>query len=127
MILVIEDDRDIRESLLQLFEIEGYASEGVSHGEDAMRLLAQEGRPHPDLIILDLMMPVMNGYEFRTLQLKNSELSKIPTIIISAGTDLEQQAGELKAQAYIRKPTNIEELMEIVGRFVKKPLLKKTL
>src|ERR1043165_9216822 len=79
-ILIIDDDFGIRESLAELLAAEGYLAAAPATGRDALAKLDEDG-PWPCLIVLDLMMPVMNGESFRELQLRIPELAHIPTIV----------------------------------------------
>ena len=81
-ILVIEDDTDIREALVFLLESEGYEVAAAENGKAALDLLSQ-GR-NPELILVDLFMPVMDGLTFRKKQLGRPEIAKIPVILMSA-------------------------------------------
>jgi CheY-like chemotaxis protein len=112
IILVVEDDADLRDSLCMLLEVEGYQAVGVAHGQAALQYL----RSHtlPCLILLDLMMPVMSGGEFRTHQLADSHLARVPTIIVSAMDVAYQREQALDAAAYLTKPVNAKRLSEAV-------------
>ncbi|HXU70556.1 MAG TPA: response regulator [Polyangia bacterium] len=111
-ILVIEDDEGVRESLVAILRDEGYAAETAANGAAALRRLAQ--RPLPTLILLDLMMPKMDGVDFRSHQLADPELRKIPVVIISARPDVARQAAELHVDDFLRKPMSFEELLHVV-------------
>ncbi|HWE26899.1 MAG TPA: response regulator [Polyangia bacterium] len=111
-ILIIEDDDGVRESLADILREEGYLVEVANGGEAALRRLTE--RPTPTLILLDLMMPQMDGVDFRRRQLADAELSKIPVVIISARPDVADQAQRLHADAFLRKPMSFEELLHVV-------------
>lgn len=83
IILIVEDDRDIRDVLAEILAEEGYQVLAAEDGAEGLRRLA-EG-PTPDLILLDLMMPRMDGYQFREEQRKNPEWSPIPLVLLTAG------------------------------------------
>jgi CheY-like chemotaxis protein len=73
----------------------------------------------PKLILLDLMMPVMDGYEFRAEQTRNPRISRIPVLLMSAGIDMQAKADELGAKGYLKKPfADIETILAAVARFV---------
>ena len=93
-ILIVEDDVDLREAL------------------DRLR-----GGHRPCVILLDLTMPVMNGWQFRAEQRQDPELSRIPVIVLSAGHDLPSQMPVLGLRDYIRKPIRLESLLDSVARF----------
>jgi CheY-like chemotaxis protein len=111
-VLIIEDDDGVAESLAAILREEGYVVESATNGAEALRRLEQ--RPLPTLILLDLMMPVVDGIDFRRRQLADPELSKIPIIIISARPDVAEQAQTLHADAFLQKPMSFEELLHVV-------------
>lgn len=116
-VLVIEDDEMIRESLMELLEDHGYQTDGAGHGREALdKLLAPTTAP-PCLIVLDLMMPIMDGREFRRQQLADPALSQIPVVIMSAYRDFEQLADELAPVGMFRKPLKVQELLDVVDKF----------
>jgi CheY-like chemotaxis protein len=113
-LLVVEDDRDIRESLQDLLEVEGYAVFTAENGKDALDRL--HGMDAPDLILLDLMMPVMSGDEFLRQLRKDDSLRSIPVLVVSAWTDEANKVLDL-AQGYVTKPIAVPELLSEIGRF----------
>jgi CheY-like chemotaxis protein len=114
-VLIVEDNPDLREGLGDLLEAEGYAVAGAANGQEALARLQSE--PPPCLILLDLMMPVMNGWEFRAAQRRDPALAEIPVVLISALEGLERLAGNLAAAGYLRKPLDLGTLLEIVARY----------
>ena len=113
-ILVVDDDRDIRDSLVELLTEQGFPAIGAGNGVEALEILRTSRSP-PSLILLDLMMPVMDGREFRERQLENPAWTAIPVIVISAYNDVEQQARAL-ALDHLRKPLAMRPLMDAVRR-----------
>ena len=113
-ILVVEDDRDIRESLQDLLEVEGYAVTTAENGRDALEVL--HGMEAPSVILLDLMMPVMSGDEFLQELRKDDALASIPVLIVSAWTDEANKVLDL-AQGHLTKPIAVPELLSELGRF----------
>lgn len=113
VVLVVDDDQDIRESLCDLLEEEGHRAIGVSNGEEALKTLRSGHRPC--IILLDIMMPVMDGRTFRAEQLEDPGLSAIPVAVITAGG--KDAANGLGAQAVLLKPLRIEDVLEVVVRF----------
>jgi CheY-like chemotaxis protein len=110
-VLVVDDDQDIRESLMDFLQDHGYTPVGAEHGRDALEKLgAAEQRPC--LIILDLMMPVMDGRSFRAAQLRDPELSQIPVVVISAQGGSPTQ--ELQVQDHLPKPLNLSALLAVL-------------
>jgi CheY-like chemotaxis protein len=114
-VLVVEDDPDLLEAVSGALEMEGYGVDRARHGLDALGQLRAGKRPC--VILLDLMMPIMNGWQFRHEQRQDSELSKIPVVVISAVTDSAQHAAWLEADDYIQKPVSLATLLETVQRF----------
>ncbi len=108
-VMIVDDDPDIREALAQLLEIEGHDVSTAGDGRCALELL--RGRP-PDVVVLDLMMPVMDGWEFREAQRKDPRLSAIPVIVISAAT----HRGPIDADEFLPKPFEPARLLELVAR-----------
>ena len=117
LILVVEDDDGIRDSLKDLLEFEGYQVQTARHGQEACEQLLS-GTSLPALILLDLMMPVMDGWEFLKIQSGDPSLSKIPVVIVSAAGD---HAKVPQAQAYLRKPIHLDKFMEVVKSFCDGP------
>lgn len=112
-VLVVEDDRDIRETMGLVLESEGYKVFTAAHGREALRLLRGGLRPH--VILLDLMMPVMNGWELREQMLGDPALADIPTIVITGDSRAPQQTAALKAAACIVKPFEISDMLAVVA------------
>ncbi len=98
-VLIVEDDDDIRETLLRLLDDEGYRPSACSNGREAIDQL-RDGL-HADVILLDLMMPVMDGWEFRLQQKADPRLAAIPVMALSADTSA--KAAAIDADAYLRK------------------------
>ncbi len=115
-VLVVDDEPDVRDALIALLESDGYEAIGAANGAEALRLLREDGLK-PCLILLDLMMPVKDGWQFRAEQLADPALAGIPTVIVSAaaGRDESFVAEKLQAVAALRKPIDLERLAEIVG------------
>jgi CheY-like chemotaxis protein len=111
-ILVVEDDQDLRETLMEALEQEGYAVTPARDGLDALAQL-RNARDRPDLILLDLQMPNMNGVEFRGEQLKIKELADIPVTLLTADSEGEQKAASLKT-AFLRKPLKLPQLLSAI-------------
>lgn len=114
-ILVVEDDFDIRDTLAQILEAEGYDVAGAANGAEALDVLANQ--TPPALILLDLMMPVMNGWQFRAEQLKDPQLASIPVVVISADSGVGQKAQAIGAADSLKKPVPLETLLNVVSRY----------
>jgi CheY-like chemotaxis protein len=113
-VLVVEDDRDIRESLQDLLEVEGYAVVTAENGRDALQRLHR--MEAPSVILLDLMMPVMSGDEFLQELRNDDSLREIPVLVVSAWTDEANKVLGL-AQGHITKPIAVPDLLSELGRF----------
>ena len=114
-LLVVEDSLDFQLLLRQLFESEGYQVEYASNGEEALKKLqAQADLPH--LILLDLMMPVMDGFEFRKQQEQDPRLAVIPVVLMTAHGDAQTSKMRIGAKDYIRKPADLDKLLSVVRR-----------
>ncbi|HEY6877608.1 MAG TPA: response regulator [Polyangiales bacterium] len=113
-VLVVDDDADIREALVDVLTDHGYASHAVSHGAAALSALQRGLRPC--VILLDLMMPVMDGITFRQHQLADPDLKELPVVVISAGNDLSVHTHALGNVETLRKPIDLDRLLEAVAR-----------
>ncbi len=113
-VLLVEDDLDVRESLVDALESEGYRVLAARDGVEALEHLRTN--PAPALILLDMMMPRMNGYEFREVQRATPGWSAIPVIIFSADADLERKAAELGVADFVKKPMKLKPFMAAVHR-----------
>ena len=111
-VFIIEDDVDTRDMLAKFLELEGFNVELAANGRQALDLLATGTTVN--VIVLDLMMPVMDGWEFRRRQVEDARLRNIPTIVVSAaGRD---RLTQVSADAYLSKPVDMDELLERVSQ-----------
>ena len=117
MILIVEDDLEIREELIDLIRDEGQPVAGVEHGAAALAWLERAPSP-PWVILLDLMMPVMNGWEFRSLQRGNPKLASIPLVVMSGAGDVKTEARALDAQGCLLKPFTSEALFDVLSPYL---------
>jgi CheY-like chemotaxis protein len=99
--------------MAQLLSLEGFRTETASNGRDALRYL--EAGDRPDVILLDLMMPVMDGWEFRRRQVQNPSIAHVPVVVLSAVDPA--RASELGGTAFLKKPLDFDRLLELVRRF----------
>jgi CheY-like chemotaxis protein len=107
-VLIVEDDEDIRESLGDALELDGYDVAAAENGWEALRLL-RSGLA-PDVILLDLVMPVMNGWQFRKAQLADPEIMHIPVVVVSASAP-----GDACPDRHLPKPFGIDDLLSTVS------------
>lgn len=112
-VMVIEDDDDLRAELCRVLADEGYATSSAPNGQEALALL--EKRERPDLIVLDLMMPVMNGWQFRERQLGDARLASIPVLVMTAAAGLDKSV--IDATDFALKPIALEDFIERVRHF----------
>ena len=119
-VLIVDDDADIRASVRLALEIEGYAIAVAADGSVAWRWLHAE--PTPRLILLDLMMPVMDGTEFLRLLRRDPELRALPVVLVTA-FGATSRAADLAAetQGCLAKPIELDELIETVSRHCPPP------
>lgn len=115
-VLIVEDDLDIRDALSQILEEEGYAVATAANGQEALDVLRTG--PPPRIILLDLMMPVMNGWQFRAEQRNDPSLSRIPVIVISADNNVADKARAIGVHECFRKPIEISGLLATLARYV---------
>lgn len=114
-ILIIEDDQTIQQILREILEQKGYGVAIANNGAEALEIL-QRGNSLC-VILLDLMMPVMNGWEFRNAQLQDPYLAKVPTIICSGVDNVEREAATLGAEAFVQKPFKLAQLLQLLEQY----------
>jgi CheY-like chemotaxis protein len=115
-ILVVDDFPALSSLLAEILRIAGYRSVTAANGQEALSHLTSD--EPPALILLDLRMPGMSGWEFRAEQQRDPLLNKIPVVILSSEDDLPQQAALLQVAGYLPKPAPIRDLLAIVRRLV---------
>ncbi len=108
-VLIVDDEVDIRQAVAEVLADEGYQ---VCSARDGAEALAQARAFHPQVVLLDLMMPGMSGWEFRRRQMDDPDLSRIPVVVLSAlgGDGLSDAAG------YLQKPFDLDDLLSAVRR-----------
>ncbi len=117
-VLIVEDQADVRSMIATLLTFQGYEVKTASDGQEALR---SARRNKPALIVLDLMMPVMDGEAFRREQLADPELADIPVICVSARPDLAEVSIRLNPAATLQKPLVFHELADTVRRICGAP------
>jgi len=115
VILVVDDDAGIRDSLADLLDDEGYQVVTASDGRDGLAKLRQLNGSRPCVILLDLMMPVMNGPQFYAEQQRDPQLASIPVVVISADANVRAKAAQFGGE-YLAKPVKIEQVLDVVQR-----------
>ena len=106
-VLLVEDDRPVRETLRDALEMEGYEVRSVENGRQALQALAER---RPDVIVLDLMMPTMDGWQFRRVQRQMAR--DVPILVISAAPD--PRLDDLRADAFLSKPFDLDMLLIVL-------------
>ncbi len=114
-VLVVEDDADIRDSLAAILEGRGYVVHTACDGAEGLALLRAGLRPC--LTLVDLMMPVMNGWEFRAELLRDPELVRLKVVVLSGVADIRQHAATLGAVSYLSKPINLPMLFGTLEQY----------
>lgn len=113
-VLVVEDDRDTREMVSRFLELEGFDVQTARNGAEALNVL--EGGDHTCVILLDLMMPVMDGWQFRRLQQDDPRLSRIPVVVVTAAGPRER-IPPIAADGWLAKPLDFDTLLATIERF----------
>lgn len=110
-ILIVEDDRDTREMLGHLLELEGFDVQTAANGRQALDQLRGEGTAN--VILLDLMMPVMDGWQFRAEQRRDPRLSGIPVVVVTAA-GARDAIPAIDADAWVPKPIDFDRLIDTI-------------
>jgi CheY-like chemotaxis protein len=114
-ILIVDDDEDIRDVITIALEVRGYTVKTATDGVEVMELLSQGLRPA--LILLDVMMPNMDGPTVLAALRSNPELNEIPVVLLSGDTKIAETARQLHSDGYLVKPIGTEKLTRTVERF----------
>ncbi len=114
-VLIVEDDADVRSAVAAVLEAEGYRVVEATDGVQALQFL--RGTTVFCMILLDLWMPVMNGFEFRSEQLKDPTLAAVPVIVITADHAAARRAVDLGVVAAMTKPIEFEPLLDLLGQY----------
>ena len=118
-ILVIEDDRDSRETFCEVLRLAGFECVSAHDGAEGLGVLL--GDLPVDAILLDLMMPKLDGWQFRKQQLANPTFAKIPVIVVSALAVARKSAPTFGASAFLAKPVAAEDLVAAFRRVAPGP------
>ena len=113
-VLIVEDDENIRDDLAQILSRKGYSIATAAHGADALAYL--RASPPPCVVVLDLMMPVMDGWTLRLEMLKDLRLGAIPVVLVSGAGSLEKDARALGVVDFVSKPFRVSELLAVIAR-----------
>jgi CheY-like chemotaxis protein len=115
-VLVVEDDRDVRDSILEVLEDNQYHTVAASNGQEGLQAL-RAAACKPCLILLDLMMPVMDGWGFRAAQKSDQDLESIPVVVLTAHASAQKAAQDMDAAGFLKKPVRLETLLDTVQRY----------
>jgi len=115
-VLIVEDDADTRDAIVEVLTDRNYRALEASNGVDALDEL-RGAAPRPCVILLDMMMPVMDGKEFRNLQRLDEALREIPVVVLSAHADATGLAEQMEAAGFLRKPVDLVTLLQTVEQF----------
>ena len=115
-VLVVEDDREVRDAIAEVLADFEYKALEASNGVEALHKL-RTASTRPCLILLDVMMPGMDGWEFRAEQKRDPTVKDIPVILLSAHTDVKSAAEQMNAAGFLAKPVGVDMLLKIVERF----------
>ena len=116
-VLVIDDDAAVRETFTRGLRHAGFAVLATGSGAAALEILKND--PRIGLILLDLMMPGMDGWRFRSAQRTDARLAAIPTVVTTGAPLVEVVDQELKASDYLLKPVGLEHLVSVVAHYVR--------
>ncbi|RKG54914.1 response regulator [Corallococcus sp. AB011P] len=111
MVLVVDDDPDILEALSEILEAEGFEIRRARNGKEALERLEPDP---PHLILLDLMMPVMDGWEFAQRMRQKPDFAGIPIIVLSADRNVGSKAKDIGAMGHLAKPFELNDLLSMV-------------
>lgn len=115
-ILLVEDDQDIRDTLIELLEGEGYEVFFAENGQVGLDRLT-EGAVLPNLILLDLMMPIKDGFQFCAEKDANPKIAHLPVVVMSADGHVRENQQRVNALAYLKKPLDIYEIINTVEKY----------
>jgi CheY-like chemotaxis protein len=116
VILLVDDNRELCETLAEFLSLQGHAVQRAANGSEALQLVA-DTQTRPALILLDLMMPVLDGWGFLAERAKEPLLAEVPVVIMSGSRDVAQKAREFGAVAVMRKPVEPQTLLRIIDHF----------
>jgi CheY-like chemotaxis protein len=114
-VVIVDDHEGVREAMAMLLSVEGYEVRAFGHAEDALRYLQENPAPH--LILLDLQMPGMNGWELAGRLRENGALQSAAVVLLSGVHDIDRQALNLEADGFLRKPVDPHILLRIAEMY----------
>lgn len=114
-ILVIEDDPYIRDAVSEILQLEGYSVLSAENGEAGLEQLRKDRAT--DLILLDLMMPIKDGFQFRREQEEDPRIAEIPVVLMSADESIVEKKIRIGAKSYVKKPIDMDKLLNTVRQY----------
>jgi CheY-like chemotaxis protein len=114
-VLIVDDDFDIRDTLTEILEEEGYTVKSAMDGFEALSYL--RANPAPSLILLDWMMPHCDGAQFRSEQRNDPSLARIPVVLLTADTRTYEKTGSLQVDGFLAKPVDLMTLLDVVSKY----------
>jgi CheY-like chemotaxis protein len=114
-VMIVEDDRDTREMLGRVLELEGFQVHAAANGRQALDAL--RAGDHASVILLDLMMPVMDGWQFRAAQVNDPRLSQIPVVVVTAA-GAREKIPPISADGWVSKPIDLDRLLATIRPLV---------
>jgi CheY-like chemotaxis protein len=117
-VLIVEDHPEVRRTLTEILQEGGYAVTSAADGQEALDRLRTAPLPH--LILLDLLMPVMDGWEFRRRQREDPAIAAIPIVVISGGETSPHSPGFVDAASYLLKPIDFDVLLSTIARLCRR-------
>jgi two-component system, chemotaxis family, chemotaxis protein CheY len=114
-VLVVDDDADTRETLGFIIRREGHNAVCLRNGHEALDYLRKS--PAPDLVLLDLMMPIMNGWEFLHERRHDPRISRVPVVVLSAVADQDVFEGPKDVDSVLQKPPSLHTVLELVDDY----------
>lgn len=115
-LMIVDDSMDIRTLITYYFSKQGYTVLSAQNGLEALNLL-KEAEVLPSLILLDLMMPVMDGVDFKREQKKETNISKIPVVVLSADIHIENKTKDMEVQGFLKKPIDLGLIKATVEKY----------
>jgi CheY-like chemotaxis protein len=117
-VMVVDDDSDLREAITEVLQDSAYSVVGAANGKEALDFL-RGATSRPCVILLDLMMPIMDGKTFRAELMRDPELSEIPVVVLSAHANMDNVLAGVAVSAKLRKPVQMGSLMALVDQHCK--------
>lgn len=112
--LVVDDDQDLRETVSDVLALDGWTVDQAADGREALAILREPARPRPRLILLDVMMPIMNGWQFLDAKRSDEALAAITVVLMTASSVDESKRDRDGYEAWLRKPFQLDELIALL-------------